>query len=137
MKIKYKNKRFKKHLIFGMLWTILGFLNLNYSGGNSWIDYGFLVIAILYWSSYFYEKSNQYLTVDDDSIKRNSIAGKKIYLSDITWIKKFAGDYILKTDTKELTINTEVVDEKSLSELNRILSKLNLPADKTPFANNI
>jgi len=137
MKIKYKNKRFKKHLIFGILWTILGLLNLNYSGGNSWIDYGFLVIAILYWSSYFYEKSNQYLTIDDDSIKKNSIAGKKIYLSDITWIKKFAGDYILKTDTEELTINTEVVDEKSLNELNRILSKLNLPADKTPFANNI
>ena len=137
MKIKYKNKRFKKHLIFGILWTILGFLNLNYSGDNSWIDYGFLVIAVLYWSSYFYEKNNQYLTVDDDSIKKNSITGKKIYLSDITWIKKFAGDYILKTDTEELTINTEVVDEKSLVELNRILSKLDLPADKTPFANNV
>lgn len=133
MKIKYKKKRFRHYLIFGILWTILGFLNLNYSGDNNWIDYGFLVIAILYWSSYFYEKSNQYLTVDDDFIKKNSINGKKIYLSDINWIKKFAGEYILKTDTEELTINTEVVDEKSLIELNRILSKLDLPANKTPF----
>ncbi len=101
------------------------------------MDYGFLVIAILYWSSFFYEKSNQYLTIDDKSIKKNSLSGKKLYLSDINWIKKFAGDYILKTDTEELTINSGVVDEKSLIELERILSKLDLPADKTPFANNI
>ncbi|MGW1456518.1 MULTISPECIES: hypothetical protein [unclassified Salegentibacter] len=137
MKIKYKKKRFNRYLIFGILWTILGFLNLNYSVENNWMDYGFLVIAILYWSSFFYEKSNQYLTIDDKSIKKNSLSGKKLYLSDINWIKKFAGDYILKTDTEELTINSGVVDEKSLIELERILSKLDLPADKTPFANNI
>lgn len=114
----------------------MGFLNFNYSGDNSWIDYGFLVIAILYWGSHFYEKNNQYLTVDDASIKKNSIAGKNIYLSDINWIKKYNGDYILKTDTEELTINTEMVDEKSLIDLNQILSKLDLPAEKTPFLKN-
>lgn len=57
MKIKYKKKRFNRYLIFGILWTILGFLNLNYSVENNWMDYGFLVIAILYWSSFFTKKA--------------------------------------------------------------------------------
>ena len=47
----------------------------------------------------------------------------------------FAGDYTLKTETKELKINTELIEEKSLSELNSILTELNLSPEKTPFAN--
>ncbi|MEX2349836.1 MAG: hypothetical protein WD554_03060 [Flavobacteriaceae bacterium] len=57
-------------------------------------------------------------------------------MSEVIWIKKFAGEYILKTEKDEMTINTEVIDENSLTELNRLLEKLNLPPDKTPFANN-
>ena len=62
---------------------------------------------------------------------------KKINLNEINWIKKFAGDYTLKTEQKELKINTELIDENSLTELNRILAELNLPPEKTPFANNV
>ena len=134
MKIKYKKKRFKQNLIFGIVWTILGFLNLQYIGENNWLDYGFLLVAMLYWISYFYEKSYQYLTIDNDWIMKNSPFGKKINLSEVNRIKKFAGDYILKTDKKEMTINTEVIDEKSLEVLDRTLEKLDLPSDKTPFA---
>ncbi len=136
LKIRYKKKRLKNNLIFGIFWTGLGLLNLKYSGENEWKDYGYLFIAILYWSSYFYEKINQYLTIENEGIKKNSPFGKKINFSEINRIKKFSGDYILKTDKEELTINTQIIENKSLTELDRILSQLNLPSNKTPFANN-
>lgn len=45
-------------------------------------------------------------------------------LSEIKQIKKFTGDYILKTDKKELTINTEYLDPKSREKLVGELKKL-------------
>ncbi|MBT2162011.1 hypothetical protein [Zobellia barbeyronii] len=59
---------------------------------------------------------------------------KKMNLNEITQVKKFAGDYILKTKREELTIYTQVIDEDSLADLDAVLSQLDLPTDRTPFA---
>ena len=100
------------------------------------MDFGYVFMSILYFGQHIYEYKNQYLTIQDGTIRKNSWYGKKLDLNQITWIKKFAGDYILKTDKEELTINTELIEEKSIAELNRILGELNLSPEKTPFANN-
>jgi len=92
----------------------------------NWTDYAILIISFLYLGTYFYEKRNQYLTIKNGIISVNKPFGKKIRLTEIKRIKKFAGDYILKTEKMELTINTKMIDEKSLVELNRELEKLNL-----------
>jgi len=136
MKVRYKKKKMRFNLIYGIIWAVFGLLSLNYGEENEWTDYVFILMAVLYLGQYFYEWRNQYLTIDSEFIKVNSSFGKKIRLSEISWIKKFAGDYILKTATKELTINTQIIDKVSLNELNEILAKLELPSDKTPFANN-
>lgn len=52
---------------------------------------------------YFYEYFNPYLTIENGIIKTNNPFGKKMNLTEIKRIKKFAGDYILKTDKAELT----------------------------------
>ena len=46
-------------------------------------------------------------------------------LNEIKRIRHFAGDYILKSDNKELTINIQLIDEESLLELKTELKKLN------------
>ena len=102
-----------------------------------WTDYVYLLVGTLYIGQFLWDFSNQYLTVENGIIKKNTPFGKKINLNEINWIKKFAGDYTLKTETGELKINTELIEENSLAELNSILGKLNLPADKTPFANTV
>lgn len=138
MKIRFKKKRLYIHLILGLAWTVLGVLKILEDKDLGWLDYGFLVIGILYIGHYLYDLTNQYLTVENGTIRKNRLygLGKKINLDEINWIKTFAGDYTLKTETKELKINTELIDEESLSELNKILGNLNLPSDKTPFAHN-
>ena len=91
-----------------------------------WTDYAFLIISFLYLGTYFYEKRNQYLTIENGLISVNQPFGKKIRLTEIKRIKKFAGDYILKTDKTELTINTQMIDPNSLADLNTELEKLNM-----------
>ena len=52
-----------------------------------------------------YIKVKYYLTIENNLIKQNYIFGKKIDLSEIKSIKHFAGEYILRTDTRKMRIN--------------------------------
>ena len=75
---------------------------------------------------YFFELKKQYLIIDNGIIKQNWPFGKSIDLTNTKQIRKFAGDYILKTEKKELAINTQIIDPNSLSDLNTELEKLNV-----------
>ncbi len=126
------------YLILGLVWIGLGILSVVTDDKIRWTDYGYLVMGILYIGHYLHDLTNQYLTIENGTIQKNGLYGfgKKIKLNEINWIKKFAGDYTLKTEQSELKINTELIDKVSLTELNKILAELNLTPDKTPFANN-
>ena len=133
MKIKYKKKRNYLNLGLGIFWLILGGINFFINDEIRWTDYGYLIAGILYLGQYIWDIKNQYITIENGFIKKNTIFGEKLKLNEIIWIKKFAGDYTLKTEKQELKINTELIEENSLSLLNEILNKINLPSDKTPF----
>ncbi|MGB2430212.1 MAG: hypothetical protein ACPH9G_02125 [Flavobacteriaceae bacterium] len=77
-------------------------------------------------SLYLYIKVKYYLTLENNEIKQNYIFGKKIKLSEIKSIKHFAGEYILRTDTRKMTINTSWVDQSSLIDLKAELTKLDV-----------
>ncbi len=126
MKIQYKKKRLNHALIFGTLWLIISILGIFFKEKPSWTDYSFLVISLLYLTTYFYEKTNQYLTITNGTISVNQPFGKRVKLSDIKRIKKFAGDYILITDKTTLKINTQMIRKNSLLELDKELEKLDL-----------
>ncbi len=138
MKIRFKKKRLRVNLILGIVWIGLGTLSIVTDDEIRWTDYGYLVIGMLYIGHYLYDLTNQYLTIENGTIRKNGLygLGKKLNLDEINWIKKFGEDYTLKTKKKDLKINTELIDKDSLNELNKILAGLKLPAEKTPFANN-
>ena len=75
-------------------------------------------------SLYRYIKVKYYLTVEKGVLKQNYIFGKKIDLSEIKSIKHFAGEYILRTDKRKMTINISWVDQSSLLDLKDELKKL-------------
>lgn len=56
----------------------------------------------------------------------NHYFGKKIDLKEVKQFRSFAGDYIFKTEKSKLTINTQLIEEESLKELNMELEKHNL-----------
>lgn len=126
MEIKYKKKHLNVNLILGLVWLIWFFIGVFGKEEPNWTDYGWIVISLMYLGIYYYQKKYNYLTLENGIIKVNGPFGKKLNLNEIKWIKKFAGDYILKTDEKELTINTQIINPSSLAELNAELEKLNV-----------
>jgi hypothetical protein len=125
MKIRFTKKRLKHYLIFGILWLVLGTTAVIFNSDNIF-NYGYLIIGILYFGTYLFENNKHYLTIENGTISKNHLIPKKINLNEIKRIKKFAGDYILKTDSTELRINTELIEKNSLAELNTVLENLNL-----------
>lgn len=125
MKIAYKKRHLTIHLIQGIVWHVFFWIGLLTKETPHWIDYGWLIISIAYLWLYFQNKTYHYLSIDHEFIRENWLFGKKISVKDIKWIRKFAGDYILKTDQKKLTINTQIINPKSLTVLETELQKLN------------
>lgn len=136
MKIHFKRKRLRANLILGLIWVGFGIVSLVAEDRKSWTDYGYMVVGLIYLGHYAYDRSQQYLTIENGMLRKNWLYGFRpsIELRDVVWIKKFAGDYTLKTETRDLKIDTDLIDPESLEELNRALGALDLPADKTPFA---
>jgi hypothetical protein len=112
-------------LIFGIIWLVFGTTAVIINSENVF-NYGYIIMGILYLGTYLFENNKHYLTIENGTISKNHLIPKKINLNEIKRVKKFAGDYILKTDSTELRINTELIEEKSLAELNTVLENLNL-----------
>ena len=125
MKIRFTKKRLKHYLIFGILWLVFGITAVIFDSENVF-NYVHLIIGILYFGTYLFENNKQYLIIENGIISKNHLIPKKINLNEIRRINKFAGDYILETDSTELRINTELIEEKSLEELHTLLDNLNL-----------
>lgn len=125
--IPYSAKHLRNSLIFGILWLVIGLLDIVFTE-PFWTAYGFLLIGFLYLGSYAYMKIFKYITIDNGYIWGNKPFTKKINLSEIKTIKKFAGDYTLTTDHHQLKIHTGIVDPGSLAKLDAELTKIAVAA---------
>ncbi len=134
MKIKYSKKSLRSNYILGIYFAIAGilitiaFILLDDSCKFELESVGIGLIAAGIFSLilHFYEKKKQYLTIENGYLIKNALFPKKIDLNEIQQIEKFAGNYILISKSTKLTIDTKIIDENSLIELNHELDKLNL-----------
>tara|TARA_B110000259_G_scaffold83384_1_gene97336 strand:- start:31 stop:420 length:390 start_codon:yes stop_codon:yes gene_type:complete len=126
MNIHYRKKQRKVYLISGIGWLVIGIIQVTFDEKLKGFNFGWFILSGVYLIMYFYQKRGEYLTLENGIINVNGPFGKKLILTEVKRIKKFAGDYILKTDEKELTINTQIIDPNSLVELNAELEKLNV-----------
>ena len=123
MKIPFKKKLLNTNLVFVILWLILIFIKISFDV-IYWVDSGWIAVSLLYLINAIYQKKYPYILFKNGYIYVNGPLGKSMNLSEIKQIKKFTGDYILKTDKKELTINTEYLDPESREKLVGELKKL-------------
>lgn len=122
MKILYSKKRRKYDLFYTIFCLLIGMLSLFFSETNHMFIYLYMPLGLI--SLYRYIKVKYYLIVEKGVLKQNYIFGKKINLSEIKSIKHFAGEYILRTDKRKMTINISWVDQSSLLDLKDELTKL-------------
>jgi len=121
MKILYSKKRRKYDLFQGLFWILLFILGLLSDRKNVFF-YLYLIMGLIH--IYLYLKVKYYLTIENNLIKQNYIFGKKIDLSEIKSIKHFAGEYILRTDTRKMRIDIGSIEKSSLVDLKGELKKL-------------
>ena len=129
MRIGYRKKQVKLNLIMGIIWLIYGIVLVVFNEDKNWIEYFWFVFSAIYFLMYFYQVKEKYLTIENGIIKQNWPFGKKMNLNEIKRIRHFAGDYILKSENKELTINIQLIDQESLIDLKTELKKLNVEWD--------
>jgi hypothetical protein len=111
------------NLIYALLFSITGLPEL-FRGTDIWMFVLAILLPISCVLRYGYQKKYQYITIENGSIRTNNLFRKEVQLSEIKTIEKYAGNYILKTDTKKLTIDTTIIAPNSLTALNAALEKL-------------
>ena len=124
MKILYSKKKRKIDLFQGLFWILLGVLGLLFSNRKNVFFYLYFIMGLIH--IYLYFKVKYYLSIENNIIKQNYIFGKKMNLSEIKTIKHFAGEYILRTYKRKMTINISCVDQSSLLDLTTELKKLDV-----------
>jgi len=122
MKVPFKAKKIKYFLWAGILYTILGSINLFLNEDN--FTYIWILIGILHVVVYIYQKNKGYISIKNGIIRKHDFLSGKMNESDIQTIKEFAGDYILKNNKKELTITKEYLHEEALLYFENLKQKL-------------
>jgi hypothetical protein len=122
MKILYSKKSRKYDLFQGLFWILIGILSVIFSEKNNLLFYLYTPMGFIY--LYLYIKVKYYLSIENNIIKQNYIFGKKMKFSEIKSIKHFAGEYILRTDTKKMRIDIGSIEKSSLVDLKGELKKL-------------
>ena len=124
MKILYSKKKRKYDLFQGIFWILLFVLGILFSDRKNVFFYLNLIMGLVH--IYLYLKVKYYLIIEKDVLKQNYIFGKKMELSEIKSIKHFAGEYILRTDTRKMRIDIGSIDQSSLLDLKGELKKLDI-----------
>lgn len=126
MEIDFKRRQLNVWLILGLVWLAWFVAVLLIRNEVDWTNYGYAFLSVGYLTIYFYQKHFKYVTIKDGVLQMNGPLGRKIPVNEIVQIKKFAGDYIIKSTSKELTINTQAIDPKALEHLHAALEELNI-----------
>jgi hypothetical protein len=126
MKIDFTKKHLNLNIIYALFFSITGGFSVLFMDADPWTVVLFILLPIGNFLGYVYQKQYQYLTIENGSIRMNNLFRKEVHLSAIKTIEKYAGSYILKTDTKKLTIDTTIIAPNSLTALNAALEKLNI-----------
>lgn len=129
MKFSYKQRKLYFNLGLGILWLVIFMMHVLTNDQLRPLDFIWLFVALLYFGLYYYQKSYGYVRFMDGKIEVDGPLGKKASISDVQRIKKFAGEYILKTANKELRINTQLMTPLTKEALTQELEKLDVEWD--------
>ena len=109
IKLRYNIKNQRYYIIAGGLFILLAGIELIASNE---IRYFNITLALLYIAPYFYHKKVPFLTIQKGVLKQNWWFGKSIDSKYINEIKYFAGEYIIRSQKKELRIDTHIIDPR-------------------------
>ena len=92
-----------------------------------WVAYAYVILGVVYFFVFYLQVKQNYILIKDDIlIKKYDFWTKTMKLSELKSIRKFAGDYKLRSEDDELIINTQLIEEDDLVALNKVLEELDV-----------
>lgn len=131
MTVNYSKKRLFFNLFLGILWFFIGASYLVGKEKPMWHHYGFVVVGLLYLSTFFFEFFKKYFKITSQEIVLFGLKNKKIAFKDLVEIKYFAGDYILKDKNQSITIVKSQIDKNQLEDFENMWNEV-----KSTFENS-
>lgn len=123
--MQYNYKSSKYTLTFGIVWLLFGSISFYNPDSIKWTDIGYVVIAVLYFCLYFYEKHIPYVKIENEMISKFVfVKWKSIPISEIVRVKKFAGEYTILSKNAEFKIDVNRIEDISKNELISFLDRL-------------
>lgn len=90
------------------------------------MDYGWILLSAGYFSMWLYQRRYRYLIVEDGYIVKNGPLGQRMALGEIGQVRKFAGEYILRSGKGELRVDSQIMAPESLPILLGFLENLDV-----------
>lgn len=122
MKIYYNKKRMVLMPILATAFVLIGITPFFIADTS--FNIGFLVIGVAYLGIHFYNLKRQYADITEDRIRLNAIPARTIYFNDITEVRKFAGDFIIRAGKKEIVMSSDAMEADSVSEMEALFERL-------------
>lgn len=123
MEIEYRLGYQRRNLIIGFLWLVIFFLAAISNEGPSLLDFLWLFLAISFCGTFLYQRRFKYILINDGLLRIAGPLGRKIQLKDIKQVNRRMRRIDIMTDTMKLSINTEIIDRNSISDLEKELKK--------------
>jgi hypothetical protein len=133
MKFRYIKNRLKYGIVIGALYAISGIIiilickiNNNTNGTAYSVGLGILSVAPVSLLISLFEHKNQYLSIKNSILTKHTLFPVSINLKQEISVKKFAGDFTLKTKDKKFIIDTHIINASCLEKLSQELNKYNV-----------
>ncbi|RRO24401.1 hypothetical protein [Flavobacteriaceae bacterium 14752] len=121
MILKYKKKRLLFIKIYSAVVGVLFLINLwaLFAEGDTYLNIITTVLLAFFCFGLLFYQNARY----DDQRIIGQFGWPKIYYKDITEVKYFAGDVVIKTKKRSFGINKQTADEESLLKFKEILEQ--------------
>ena len=124
LQLKYSKKQLLYSLGFGLLWILI-FVFYYVFRSESYFGYGYLAIGVVFLANYLYKKLFHYASIENGVLIKNDLFRKQIKLNEITDLHYFSGKYKLLSRQSEMTLNTMLLEKKSLEDLKKVIKQIN------------
>lgn len=110
MKVPVRKKRKYLNLGLGLAWLLLFSSKLFVDENLKGLDYFWLLLAFIYLAMYAKDVKRPYLQIEGSLLTVDAWPAKKMDLQELVSVRKFAGDYTLRTASGKLQVSGQMMD---------------------------
>ena len=120
--INYNQNHLRIPLIVGLSMIILYIIGILFYGIQNYLNL-FVMAGAISFGTYFHRKRNPYILIDKNKVKVNYVIPEHFYLTEIVSANFLNSEYTIKTKSKTIKINSNIIEKNSLTVLRTIISE--------------